>query len=81
MRVRVLLFGPAARAVGATSVELNVEALPTLALIRSRLSVESPALEPFLTAGRFAVNQRYASDETEVAARDEIALIAMVSGG
>ncbi|MFN0136834.1 MAG: MoaD/ThiS family protein [Phycisphaerae bacterium] len=77
----MLLFGPAARAVGASSIELNVQALPTLALIRSRLSVESPALEPFLSAGRFAVNQRYVSDETEVSECDEIALIAMVSGG
>ena len=80
MTVRVLLFASYADALGAPEVSLE---MPAGARVRDILSrVKS------LAAGRrvpdnplVSVNQRYAGEDVEVSAADEVAIIPPVAGG
>jgi len=78
----VLLFGPAAEAVGRRAAHVKVsEDTLTVAELRARLNAEVPHLAPWLAGSRLAVNHEFASEDQAVTAEDEIALIAQVSGG
>ena len=80
-QVRVLVFGPAARAVGAASVSVRA-ALPIAAgALLHELRMQHPALEFALTNARLAVNHAIARADAPVRAGDEVALIALVDGG
>jgi molybdopterin synthase catalytic subunit len=82
MTITVQLFGPAAQAVGRSSVALDIdEPASTCAMVRSRLGQAEPKLAPLLTHCRLAVNHSYAADDQIVEPADEVALIGMVSGG
>lgn len=82
MRVKVLLFGPAANAVGQRCVEVELPATsPTVANLRQALGAAYPALGKFLPPSRLAVNHEFAAEDRVVAPMDEIALVGMVSGG
>ena len=81
MRVRVLLFGAEADAVGRRDVSVDAGAAPTCADLRDRLAREHPALTPFLHAARFAVNTEFADPARPIRPGDEVALIGLVSGG
>lgn len=75
------LFGPGADAVGSSSVAVSIEGEATCADLRRALGAAYPPLAPLVQAGRLAVNHAFAADGQRVRATDEIALIAMVSGG
>ena len=81
MIVRVLLFGPAADAAAAPHAEVELPAESTVGALRQAVVEAYPKLEPFVRHGRFACNTRYVPDDQRIAPDDEIALIAMVSGG
>jgi molybdopterin converting factor small subunit len=81
MRIRVLLFGQEARAVGRSDVDVLLDGPLTCGSLRAALAREVPALWPYLRSGRFAVNHEFADDGRALRETDEVALIGMVSGG
>jgi molybdopterin converting factor small subunit len=82
MQVAVKLFGPAAQRVGAREVRVTLEGeRATCQALRAALARAAPALGEILPMSRFAVNQEFAGDDDLVSGGDEVALIAMVSGG
>ena len=82
MQVVVKLFGPAAQKAGAREVRLSMDAdRPTCAAVRAALARAEPRLAGIVQAARLAVNQEFAGDDDRVLPGDEVALIAMVSGG
>lgn len=81
MRVRVLLFGAEAAAVGASVAEVELEGERTCQDLKGALGRGYPALAPFLPGGRVAVNSEFAATNRVIGPGDEVALIGMVSGG
>jgi molybdopterin synthase sulfur carrier subunit len=82
MRVTVKLFGPAAQRAGMREVGVAVDsARVTCAELKKALARAAPSIANLLPASRFAVNQEFAADDDPVSDKDEVALIAMVSGG
>lgn len=82
MQVIVKLFGPQARAVGASQVVLDCQdESPTCAAILSQLAAAEPRLGNTLTSSRLAINFEFADLDQVIAPNDEVALIGMVSGG
>jgi molybdopterin converting factor small subunit len=86
MVVNVLLFGPPADAAGTRVVPVDVGdpgtiAAASCASVLAALGRAKPALLPMLTHARLAVNQSLANPDQAVGPDDEVALIAMVSGG
>jgi molybdopterin synthase catalytic subunit len=81
MRVRVLFFGMLKDLAGTSSDSLE---LPDGASVRNVLeyyATHLPRLKTSLTSLAVAVNQHYASAETELKPDDEVALLPPVSGG
>lgn len=81
MEVRVLLFGPAAVAVGRSEVVVRVAEGATCGDVGVAVERAEPRVGPFVRAGRLAVNHEFAGPGRVVREGDEVALIAMVSGG
>jgi molybdopterin converting factor small subunit len=79
--VEVLLFGPAARAAGASSAQVRVPARATVSCVLQALAAQRPEIAFTLPGARLAVNHRFAQGDATVHPGDEVALIAMVSGG
>lgn len=79
--VRVLFFGGARDIAGANSVELLLESPTTLRLASTVILDKFPGLRRFGRSLLFAVNQEYASADTEINANDELAIFPPVSGG
>ena len=80
MTVTVLLFASYADAIGKSSLELDVEAGATVSDVVEKVRALSGAsrLPP---APVVAVNERYASRDSELQPGDEVALIPPVAGG
>ena len=80
MRIRVLLFGPIADAVGRSEADLDLDDGARAGDVAPALERDHPDL---VTGGAFAlaVNAAYASAEQELVDGDEVALIPPVSGG
>jgi molybdopterin converting factor small subunit len=82
MQVPIKLFGPAAQRAGSREIRVTLEGeRPTCQDLRAALARAAPALGDMLPVSRFAVNQEFAGDDDPVRSGDEVALIAMVSGG
>lgn len=82
MRIRVLLFGPEAAAVGRDAVEIDLPSdKPNARALLERLAVEHPPLRPHLRSARLAVNHEFVPPDRPIRTGDEIALIGLVSGG
>lgn len=79
--VSVLVFGPAAEAVGSGAVVVDVETNATAGSVLAAMGRQHAALKDALVAGRLAVNGSFASAGMVVEDGDELALIALVSGG
>jgi molybdopterin converting factor subunit 1 len=80
--VRVLAFAGARDAIGAHELELELgDASLTAMAVLDLVCARYPALLPYRSAIRVAVNGTYAPDDAAVAAGDEIALIPPVAGG
>ena len=79
----MLLFGPAAMALDKDRAILRVRPDITCQHLLAALGAEFPALAPFAATGvgRLAINRTFATPQQLVQPTDEIALIALVSGG
>lgn len=79
--VNLMLFGPAADAVGASSAEYQLTPPATVATLRDLLFAKYPELLKMGASVRFAVNQEYADAGATLNHGDEVAVIPPVSGG
>jgi molybdopterin converting factor subunit 1 len=79
--VRVLFFGAARDAVDQNPLALSVGAPATVSRAFQQLAERHPGLERFGRSLLFAVNQEYATPETELRENDELAIFPPVSGG
>jgi len=81
MNIRVLFFGAARDAVGANQMELALEAPATVSSAFQSLKERFEKLERFGRSLLFAVNQEYATPDTQLQENDELAVFPPVSGG
>lgn len=77
----MLLFGAASAALGIGRVRVTLPTPCTAHQALNHLATHEPRLRPFTQSGRLAVNHRFAPPEQSINPGDEVALIAMVSGG
>jgi molybdopterin converting factor subunit 1 len=81
VNIRVLFFGAARDAVEANELDLAVAAPATVSSAFQSLKTRFSSLERFGRSLLFAVNQEYATPETELKENDELAVFPPVSGG
>ena len=81
VNIRVLFFGAARDAVEANELELVLEAPATVASASQSLKTRFAQLERFGRSLLFAVNQEYATPDTQLKENDELAVFPPVSGG
>ena len=81
MNIRVLFFGAARDAVEANQLEIVVEEPATVASAFQSLKDRFEKLERFGRSLLFAVNQEYATPDTQLKENDELAVFPPVSGG
>jgi len=79
--IRVLFFGAARDVVGENSLSLEIDTPATVSLAFQRLIERFPGLERFGRSLLFAVNQEYATLDTDLKDNDELAIFPPVSGG
>ena len=80
MKLKVLLFGISTDLIGANSLELELSEKTTVGSFKNQLQQEHPQLTQ-LNSYAIAVNESYASDDTELKQNDLVAIIPPVSGG
>lgn len=83
VRINVLFFGAAREVVDQNPLPLTIasDAPPTVAAAFQHLVAKFSGLERFGRSLLFAVNQEYATQETELKDQDELAIFPPVSGG
>ncbi len=81
MIVDVKMFALAADLIGGESVRLELPAGATIGDLRRQLAGEYPVIAKIAGHLMFAVDARYATDQTEIAPDAQIACIPPVSGG
>jgi MoaE-MoaD fusion protein len=81
VRVRVLFFGMLKDAVGKASDPLDLPSGATVRDLLDHYSTQFPAIKNALPSLAIAVNQHYASPDTQLKDGDEVALLPPVSGG
>src|ERR1041385_7556874 len=81
VNIRVLFFGAARDAVETNQLELAVDAPATVQSAFQSLKARFATLERFGRSLLFAVNQEYATPDTELKENDELAVFPPVSGG
>ena len=79
--IDVLLFSVLRERAGVQRLRVAFEAGMTGADLLDRLESAYPALAPYRTTLRLAVNQCYSEEAVALAPGDEVALITPVSGG
>jgi MoaE-MoaD fusion protein len=79
--IRVLFFGAARDVVDSNPLELSVEAPATVGGAFRQLVAQFAPLERFGRSLLFAVNQEYATPDTQLKDNDELAVFPPVSGG
>jgi molybdopterin converting factor small subunit len=79
--MKVLLFGPAAKAVNSRHAEVRVSLPTTAGAVLQALASQRPEITFALPGSRLAVNHAFAAADAVIHPGDELALIAMVSGG
>jgi molybdopterin converting factor subunit 1 len=81
VNIRVLFFGAARDAVEANQMDLALAAPATVSSAFQSLKTRFTKLERFGRSLLFAVNQEYATPDTELKENDELAVFPPVSGG
>ena len=81
MRVRVLFFGMLKDLAGKASDSVDLHEGATVRDLLAHCGAQIPRLQNSFPSVALAVNQEYASSDTELHADDEIALLPPVSGG
>ncbi len=77
----VLLFSVLRQEVGRSALTVKVEAPVTGTALLDHLEDLYPAIGPYRSVVRLAVNQEYSPDDVLLVDGDEVALITPVSGG
>lgn len=80
-RVQVLLFSVLKEAVGASQLQVDLDAPATGEDLLDALADEYPEVEAHRSSLRLAVNEEYVATDTALQDGDEVALITPVSGG
>jgi len=80
MKIRILTFGITRDIIGANTLELDLPAGSKVADVQNELANRFPPIQK-LAMLMIAVNAEYATAETLLTERDELALIPPVSGG
>lgn len=80
MKIQVLLFGITTDLLGTSSLEIEVPSNCSVANLKKQLLQLHSQLEN-INSYAFAVNEEYASNETELKQNDVVAIIPPVSGG
>lgn len=80
-RIRVLLFAAARQWAGTEALELDASALRTVGDVRAAVLAAVPQLDRFGPRLLFAVDGEFATDQTLISPRTEVACIPPVSGG
>jgi molybdopterin converting factor subunit 1 len=81
MKVRVKLFAAARELAGRSELELDVDDPARVADIRHAIERAHPELQKIVRHALWAVDAKYAGDQTPVSERSDVALIPPVSGG
>ena len=81
VNVRVLFFGAARDIVNANSLDISVPAPATVSSAFHQLTGRFAQLERFGRSLLFAVNEEYATQDTQLNENDELAVFPPVSGG
>jgi sulfur-carrier protein len=81
MHVRVKLFAAAKDLVGSDTATVEVADAANIADVRTALLDRDPALTKIVPHALWAVDAKYASENTPITDQSEIALIPPVSGG
>ena len=81
MVVEVRLFAQAREILSSPRVKVHVASSCTVADLKQRLATQHPDLAELLGRSAVAINRTYATDETQIAGGDEIAVIPPVAGG
>ena len=81
MSIRVQLFALAKEIVGCDHIEVAIEPGATVRELKMVLVEQCPTLEKLVAVSRFAVDGRFAEDETHVFRSNEVVFIPPVSGG
>ena len=81
LEINVLLFAGMRQTVGANSLALRLTAPVTVGDIRRAMLEQVPELANVLRQSAFAVDEKYASDATDVGPQATVACIPPVSGG
>jgi molybdopterin synthase catalytic subunit len=79
--IRVLFFGAARDVVDTNPLDISLESPATVASAFRDLAGRFAQLEPFGRSLLFAVNQEYATPDTQLKDNDELAVFPPVSGG
>lgn len=80
MKITVLLFGISTDLVGTSSMEFDLSQNATVCDFKNSLQDKYSSLSQ-LSSYAIAVNESYASDDTELKENDTVAVIPPVSGG
>lgn len=80
MKLKVLLFGISTDLTGENSLDLELTENASVADFRNTLQDQYPKLTE-LNSYAIAVNESYASDDTQLHENDTVAVIPPVSGG
>jgi MoaE-MoaD fusion protein len=81
IEIRVLFFGAARDVVEQNLLSLSLDGTPTVSQAYQQLIKQFPGLERFGRSLLFAVNQEYATQDTDLKHNDELAIFPPVSGG
>ena len=81
MKIQLKLFAVAKQLAGADTVEVDLPPAASVGQLRAAVTRQYPELSGILAQTTFAVDQEYATDQTELAADSEVACIPPVSGG
>jgi molybdopterin synthase catalytic subunit/molybdopterin synthase sulfur carrier subunit len=79
--VTVRLFSVLKERTGQSAIRLNITEPTTAGAVLDSAIAAFPALAPYRSVIRFALNRAYVGLEAEVRTSDEMALITPVSGG
>lgn len=81
MLVKVLLFAAAREIAGHSRIDVQLENPSTVGDLRLAIARQFPDLQEIVTRSAIALNQQYATNETNIGENAEIGLIPPVSGG
>ena len=81
MQINVKLFAAARQYCGREDVTVELGEVATVRDLRATLASDYPALVEILPASMIAINHDYATDDRNINAGVEVALIPPVSGG